>query len=364
MAGLSLSLRTMVLTGCLLSAAVPAVFLVPTFQRSSAAITEGLVADNLRIRADFVAGELARGLYAHWREVETAAALFESGLDLDSARVTLDRISRRQEKYAWVGLAAPDGKVLAATKGLLEGQDVAQRPWFRAGLQGPFAGDVHEAVLLQKLLQPNSPEPMRFVDFATPVKRTDGAFLGVLGAHLDWTWVDALVRGARREGAIDVLLVSRERAVLVGGEALQGKTIDLPSVRAAQQGSTRSFVETWPDGITYLTAVVPTVSHRNLPSFGWSIVVRQPLDSAMEPLRRATRSAAIAFAVGLLVVVAIALFLSARLSAPLRRVEAAAREMAEGKLDQPVPEARAYREARGIAAALARLQARLTQDRT
>ncbi len=364
MAGFAVSIRTMVLTGCVLSAVIPAAFLIPTFQRSSAGLTEGLVSENLRVRAQFVASELARGLYTHWREIEATAGLFESGLEPSQTRPILDRIAVRQEKYAWVGLAAPDGKVLSATRGLLEGQDVGQRPWFRAGLQGPFAGDVHEAVLLQKLLQPASTEPMRFVDFATPIRRGDGAFVGVLGAHLDWTWVEGLIQGARRDGAIDVMLVSRERTVLVGHESLQGKVLDLPSLRAAQQGSTRSFVETWPDGVTYLTAIVPTVAYRNLPSFGWSVVVRQPVTAALEPLRAAARNAALAFAAAILLVVLVGLYISARLSAPLRRLEAAAGALAEGRTDQPMPEARAYREARGIAAALVRLQNRLSRDRS
>lgn len=362
MATFSVSVRTMVLAGCILSAIVPAALLVPVFQRSSAGLTEGLIAENLRVRAQFVAAELARGLHAHWREIEATAGLFEEGLDPGQNRQVLDRIAMRQEKYAWVGLAAPDGKVLAATRGLLEGQDVGQRPWFRAGLQAPFAGDVHEALLLQKLLQPNSAEPMRFVDFATPVRRRDGVFVGVLGAHLDWNWVEALVRGARRDGAIDVMLVSRERLVLIGGEAVQGTTLDLPSLRAAQQGTTRSFVETWPDGVAYLTAIVPTVAHRNLPSFGWSIVVRQPVEMALQPLRGAAQRAALALAAGLLGAVLIGLYVAARLAAPLRRIAAAVDGLAEGSPGQTIPEARAYREVRRIAAALVRLQNRLSRE--
>lgn len=58
-------------------------------------------------------------------------------------------------RYAWIGFARPDGTVETATGHLLEGQSVAERPWFKAALKGPFVGDLHEALLLNRLLRPD-----------------------------------------------------------------------------------------------------------------------------------------------------------------------------------------------------------------
>jgi len=52
-------------------------------------------------------------------------------------RGVLEKLQSSLPEYAWVGLAAPDGTVRAATKGMLEGKSVSERPWFKDGLKGP-----------------------------------------------------------------------------------------------------------------------------------------------------------------------------------------------------------------------------------
>jgi hypothetical protein len=69
------------------------------------------------------------------------------------------------EKLSWIGIANTDGTVLAATRGILLGENVAGSSWFQQGLTGPFAGDVHGDLLETRIMQPNSSEPLRFVDF-------------------------------------------------------------------------------------------------------------------------------------------------------------------------------------------------------
>ena len=82
------------------------------------------------------------------------------------------------------------GVVQVATGNLLQGQDVSQRPWFGAGGQGPYVGDAHDAVLLDKLLRtPGSHVPLRFMDHASPVRGQNSAFKGVVAAHENWAWV-------------------------------------------------------------------------------------------------------------------------------------------------------------------------------
>jgi len=87
------------------------------------------------------------GLAERVREVEPLAATppagDPSGPDSPTWQRTLDNMQRTRPQYSWIGVAAPDGKVLVSTGGLLAGQEVAARPWFKAGQQGPFTGDVH-----------------------------------------------------------------------------------------------------------------------------------------------------------------------------------------------------------------------------
>jgi hypothetical protein len=347
-------LRTILLVAILIAGVTPALVLVPVFFASSRAMTTGLVAETLTARSHHVSVTLARGLYDHWRDIEGAAQQLGVDQPVDELRSALEDIRRSHEQFDWVGVASIEGNVVAANAGILEGADVAARPWFRGGLQGPFAGDVHEAVLLQRILQPDGGEPLRFVDLAAPLL-DDGTPMGVIGAHLNWNWLIELVEQIQRDN-IEIILVARDGTILLGPDGLEGTTADVPSLRAAQQGSARSFLESWPDGKSYLSAVTPTVSYRNLPSFGWSIVVRQPADTALMPLRLAARNAVVAFLAALGVLVLLGVLLGGWIAQPVRRIARNVDAAAAGIPQPPLPQAQRYREASVIDAAFQRLQ--------
>ena len=106
------------------------------------------------------------------------------------------------------------GVVQVATGNLLQGQDVSQRPWFGAGRQGPYVGDAHDAVLLDKLLRaPGSQVPLRFMDYASPVRGQDSAFKGVIAAHVNWAWVQDIIQRASPASplanGLEVMLVNK-----------------------------------------------------------------------------------------------------------------------------------------------------------
>lgn len=109
-------------------------------------------------------------------------------LDLAVVKREIDALQQSYPTYAWIGVTDPSGKVLAATRNMLEGADVSQRPWFQNALKGQAMGDVHEALLLAQLMGSPGGEPMRFVDIAFPLKNNDGQITGVLGVHLSWKW--------------------------------------------------------------------------------------------------------------------------------------------------------------------------------
>ena len=144
-----------------------------------------------------------------------------------------------------------------------------------------FAGDVHEAVLLaQKLPQSPNGGPLRFVDVAMPLKRADGIPLGVLGAHLSWSWGEEIAASvlsvrADKSRVIEALIVSREGDVLLGPSDLRGKRLNLLSLGAARQGGARQDIETWPDGRDYLTATTMTTGYRDYPGLGWAVIIRE-----------------------------------------------------------------------------------------
>ncbi|MBU8537497.1 HAMP domain-containing protein [Falsiroseomonas tokyonensis] len=355
----TLGIRSGIFVLCALASLICGGILVVTAAGVARTVTDRESTTILRVLGDEVARQLARSLYVQWRELEGLVRFAQSTPDRDTLRLRLDTIAALNERYAWIGVARPDGQVVVATGRNLEGESVAQRPWFRAGLQGPFAGDVHEAVLLQRLIAPNAAEPLRLIDFAAPLRRADGTITGVIGSHVAWSAVREVVREALQDTGRDVLLVSREGTVLIGPPDLEGRNLSLPSILAARQGATRSGVETWPDGEAYVTAVIAPIAYRNLPSFGWSLVLRQRADAAAAPARAITQRLGLSFIAVAAVALCGSLVLGAAVARPLRRLRNAATALADGSLDGPVPDLRGYSEVRAIADSLARLQAQL-----
>jgi diguanylate cyclase (GGDEF)-like protein len=222
------------------------------------------------------------------RDVRLLSALPElsDARDTTTARRIIENLQRHYPDYAWIGIARPDGKVLAATGGLLENRDVTARPWFHTGQEAVTASDYHPAALLVKLL-PESPDPWRFVDIAGPLRDADGTLRGVLGIHLSWTWARTLARElltpSQREFGAEIIVVRSDGMVLLGPDDLLEKRIATPSLALAQHGKTGAITERWPDGRIYVTGYSQTGRARERSKLQWAVLVRQTEAAAMAP---------------------------------------------------------------------------------
>lgn len=255
---------------------------------------ETSIGNGLRELALQTADKLDRGMFERYREVRLLAQrrdLAPGNATLAERRAVLEGIQDTYGFYDWIGMAGTDGRVQVAGRGLLEGVDVSQRPWFRNALRGVNVGDVHEAVLLARILPRQDGEPRRFVDVAFPYLDRDGKTVGVLGAHLSWQWARAVERSvmaplAARGGRVEALIVSSAGVVLLGPKALQGQTLDLPSFQAAQGQDAGFVVERWPDGHSWLVGYARSKGFDSYPGLGWTVLVRQAVDDAYAPALR------------------------------------------------------------------------------
>lgn len=133
------------------------------------------------------------------------------------ARQMIGALARVNPGMLWIGLTSPSGEVIAARQGFLEGKDVSKRPWFQKGLSGSTIMDVHEAVLLAKLLPPKADGPYRFIDFAVPFEfkstpSSEAVTKGVLGVHIDWDWLlkEVIYRYASTSSGFHYLVVTQQ----------------------------------------------------------------------------------------------------------------------------------------------------------
>jgi diguanylate cyclase (GGDEF)-like protein len=257
------------------------------------------------------------------------------------ARDILENLQHHFSDYAWIGIAAPDGTVMAATGGMLEKRDVTTRPWFHSSQQEVTASDYHPAVMLGKLL-PATPDPWRFVDIAGPIRNDNGSLRGVLAIHLSWGWARSLARDlltpAQRDIGAEIIVVRNDGVVLLGPDDILEKRISTESIRLAQLGKTGAITERWPDGQTYVTGYSLSGHSRERATLHWSVLVRQTEQAAMASAHQFERRA-LWFSLLLAALLAgLAALLTRRIVAPLKTLSAAMEDIAQAP-EQAVPEA-------------------------
>lgn len=238
----------------------------------------------------YLTQRLDRGMFERYREIEIVSSIEtirNPKAPLLEKRSLLEKLQITHPHYAWIGLTDPQGHIVASTGGILEGKDISKRPVFEQAKSKPFVGDVHEAVLLAKLLPNPTGEPMRFVDVAAPVTDEGGKSLGVVAAHLSWNWAKevqaSLLEPIHKRSQVEVLILSKNGTVLLGPPKLQFRHPTLKSIQAALTQNHSYHVETWADGKTYLSGFARTEGLSTYPGLGWIVLVRQPTAIAFAP---------------------------------------------------------------------------------
>ena len=197
----------------------------------------------------------------------------------------LSKMKEIYPAFSWIGVTDLNGIVLAGTDGILVGQSLAKRPVYIEGIKGEFIGDVHDAVLLANLIPNPSGEPMKFVDISLPIKDDDNKIIGVLAAHLSWSWATQLEQSMfqplKDRNTEEIFIVSRiDNTVLLGPKNMIGQKLELESVKQAQMGEMGWKSEYWPDGKEYITGFASGKGYLEFKGLGWIVLVRQPADIA------------------------------------------------------------------------------------
>ncbi|MFC0254001.1 sensor histidine kinase [Massilia consociata] len=344
--------------------------LVEVVERASTAYLKESIGHGLGELANQTADKLDRGMAERYREVGLMARrydLLDPRLTLAQRRQVLTDMQQTYGYYDWIGMTGLDGKVIVEARGLLEGVDVSQRPWFRNALDGIHVGDVHEAVKLAKLLPGENGEPRRFVDVAFPYAGAGGVTEGVLGVHLSWQWARdverSIIAPVQERGRVQALIVSREGVVLLGPKGLQGKRIGTGSLRLAQGKATGYLVERWDDGVDYLVGYGATVGRGLYPGLGWTVLVRQDIADAYAPVRK-LREHALWSGLALALLFSVAgVLVARRITRPLGALAESAERLGRGEAVALVPNARDYFEVQALSGTLDKLVADLVRQR-
>jgi hypothetical protein len=197
-------------------------------------------------------------------------------------REILEALQAEWPDFAWVGFADTRGHITAGTGRRFEGETVPTRPWFRGAQEKPFAGHLHEIPELPRA--PGSDGEARYLDLAVPVQGRDGRPIGVLGAHVRWTWAADVARSVITQTAhreqIGVTVYAGDADVLLdtgaSGWTLPPNAPPRPGPRVFRG----SLIETFSLGTRYVTGFSQSRGFRDYRGLGWLVAVRQPVDRA------------------------------------------------------------------------------------
>lgn len=245
------------------------------------------------------------------------------------ARQMIAALARVNPGMLWIGLTSPSGEVIAARQGFLEGKDVSKRPWFQKGLNGSTIMDVHEAVLLSKLLPPKADGPYRFIDFAVPFEFKEGSgseavAKGVLGVHIDWDWLlkEVIYRYASHAKDFQYLVVTQDGDLRVSTSPEWYEAPNMAQLKA-QIGKVGSEVKhpsklslTFKDGTSkdYIYKRIASDETPELTSVGWEVIAIVDDSTLGRPITESLMFGLLAMLVGSLVTLGIVAQSGRRLS--------------------------------------------------
>ncbi|MCB1822689.1 MAG: hypothetical protein KDI73_14115, partial [Candidatus Competibacteraceae bacterium] len=131
----------------------------------------------------------------------------------DALRHHLEAVQAHFPEFAWLGVADEHGRVVAATGGLLHGENVSAQSWFQEGKQQSFIRDARHISLFEGKVLPDelANRSPGFIA-AVPIKQPSGHLAGVLSARLSWSWVERqqneLLRNLDTQQPLDLFLIA------------------------------------------------------------------------------------------------------------------------------------------------------------
>lgn len=321
-----------------------------------------------------MADKLDRGMFERYRDIQIISTLDEFRNPETAParqRQLLEKLQNTYTDYAWIGYIEQSGIVRAATKGLLEGKNISQRPVFTNTQGKSWIGDVHDAVALAKLLPNPTGEPIQFVDVSTPILDAEGKQIGVLAAHLSWSWArgveQSLLKPLQDHAQVDMFVVSQNNTSLLSPKNLSQQLpelqqLQLNSLEAARTGQSSYQVERWFDGKSYLTGYAQSQGYRDYPGLEWTVLVRQKTDIAFAPAQM-LRQKILGWGLGLgIVFLGLGWIIASRIADPIRTIAIATDRFRQGDRAVTVPLVQGQDEVAILSKSLTKLFHTLTEQ--
>ncbi|ETT50710.1 MULTISPECIES: sensor domain-containing diguanylate cyclase [unclassified Paenibacillus] len=368
---MSLSLRTLFSTAfAVIIILLTAMLSYVIGNRSTTSVEVG-IGSSLAAEANQMSEKLDHFMWSRSGEIEVLSKLnaFQEPVEPAEAGGLLNQLKKSLPVFTWVGFLDMTGNVVASTDRILQGTNISQRPVFQQALKGTFIGDVHDAVLLSKLLPNPTGEALQFVDVSVPVMDKQGQTSGVLAAHLSWEWsreVEASIVNPLKERlkGVEVFVVSKkDDTILLGPEAFTGKRMTDAVLQQARSGKSSYVIEQERGRDSYLTGYAYGDGYMNYPGLGWTVIIRQPADIAFASVHQLERFILISGLLTAAVFALIGWLLAGWISRPLRDITRTADLLSSGA-DVEIPASTRFKDVAILSASLRSLVNNLTKTET
>lgn len=310
---------------------------------------EAVRLEHLEDRAVLTARLIESRIAALFLQVQGMAARLDAR-DPEGMRKELAQLAGTSPEYLWIGVADPEGRLLASTGGMPEDADMSLRAWFRAGLQRPWVADFTDT----QPLPPDLVDTPALVEMAAPV-RSGEHLTGVVGAYVGTIWAETLLAASGKAGSA-VLLDHRGRILL-------GPDIDRAVLEVSMHRRSAA-VRSTAGGPKYLFASVGGLSLAPARAAGWRIVIFDPARPTLRRVSDLMRSLWLSMALAAGSAIAAGIAVVRQTTAPFTRLALFAESLADRPSEVLPPEEAASREAWDLSTALTRVQSILrTQAR-
>ncbi|KPV48818.1 hypothetical protein SE17_36020, partial [Kouleothrix aurantiaca] len=204
----------------------------------------------------------------------------------------------------------------------MAGEEWWQKAW-NDGRGGSFIG--------QPDLPVNQQTPL--IDIAEPIYgHGTKEVIGVIRASYRLSALISRLQNIHSAQAGHADLLTNER-VLINSNATD--PIDPVSIEALKTAQGKTFAIVQVRGHDELVSMAPvTATFPEVAALGWHLVLREDADTALEPVNRALENTLLTVAGLLLLVLVLATAIAEIISAPIKRMASAARQIADGDFQQ------------------------------
>lgn len=261
--------------------------------------------------------------------------------DSAAARRLFDNKLMRQPAFAWIGFADAQGLLLSASNNQLTGRSVTDWPGFQQARHGLHVADLHAEPLLDQPADSaaHGPDSGRFLGISQGILSEQMALEGVLISEIRWAWIRELVDDLRtgHDGRVglEIYLLDRHGNVMLASRApeVQGRFTLPASSGLVEPGSRQVWQEhAEADGRRYLMTWTDQPPATSLTGkLGWRVIVRQPAEAALGPVRTLRLQLGVAACLLTLGILLLAWIQARRISQPLARIAATADAIARGE---------------------------------